>query len=275
MNTFLVADIKHFFALSSRYWSRKKPFKRDKFFCIIIAIILWNCPVWIWICRSLCSNRRASLGFDFKSNLWCKLASFQCSWDMPVKWSENRLEIMTMSMKEPAKLWCVICILWSALGWWRKIEIHDLFRWLKTRKTSLENFQKGNFCWIQTPSVEKVLGPWKGCSVELLVVSKLKNLFMLIFHLFCFSAPYIKQCRSLDPALAECVKGSLHHLRPWLQRGIPEIQVIQETCPLVATKSVNRFSVKGSANTLCSLDERRARSSIWSNHFRRFYGQQH
>lgn len=38
-------------------------------------------------------------------------------------------------------------------------------------------------------------------------------------------APYIKQCRSSDPALVECIKGSIHHLKPWLRTGIPEIQV--------------------------------------------------
>lgn len=46
----------------------------------------------------------------------------------------------------------------------------------------------------------------------------------LIF-LKSLSAPYIKQCRSADPELVTCLKGALHHLRPWLKSGIPEIQV--------------------------------------------------
>lgn len=39
------------------------------------------------------------------------------------------------------------------------------------------------------------------------------------------SAEYIKQCEANDPQLVECIKGALHHLRPWLRTGIPEIQV--------------------------------------------------
>lgn len=46
--------------------------------------------------------------------------------------------------------------------------------------------------------------------------------------LFFSTAPYIKQCRSSDPALVDCLKGALHHLRPWLKSGIPEIQVSVE-----------------------------------------------
>uniref|UniRef100_A0A2M4BYP3 Putative hemolymph juvenile hormone binding protein n=1 Tax=Anopheles marajoara TaxID=58244 RepID=A0A2M4BYP3_9DIPT len=36
---------------------------------------------------------------------------------------------------------------------------------------------------------------------------------------------YIKQCRRSDPQLAECVKTSLQHLRPYLSSGIPEIKL--------------------------------------------------
>lgn len=42
---------------------------------------------------------------------------------------------------------------------------------------------------------------------------------------FSLPAPYIKQCRSSDPEIVDCLKGALHHLRPWLKSGIPEIQV--------------------------------------------------
>ncbi|XP_077288447.1 juvenile hormone binding protein 1 [Arctopsyche grandis] len=37
--------------------------------------------------------------------------------------------------------------------------------------------------------------------------------------------PYIKQCRSSDPKLLDCFTGAIHHLRPWLARGIPEIEM--------------------------------------------------
>lgn len=54
----------------------------------------------------------------------------------------------------------------------------------------------------------------------------MRNYFFRRYQkIFNFAAPYIKQCRSSDPALVECVKESLHHLRPWLKTGIPEIQV--------------------------------------------------
>uniref|UniRef100_A0A182QYS3 Hemolymph juvenile hormone binding protein n=1 Tax=Anopheles farauti TaxID=69004 RepID=A0A182QYS3_9DIPT len=37
--------------------------------------------------------------------------------------------------------------------------------------------------------------------------------------------PYIKQCRRSDPALTDCLKEALEHLRPYLSRGIPEIKL--------------------------------------------------
>lgn len=40
------------------------------------------------------------------------------------------------------------------------------------------------------------------------------------------AAAYIKQCRNDDPNLLECLKASLHHLKPYLAQGIPEIEVI-------------------------------------------------
>lgn len=46
------------------------------------------------------------------------------------------------------------------------------------------------------------------------------------FFLFIFiAAEYIIQCRRSDPQLLDCLKGSLHHLRPYLAQGIPEIEV--------------------------------------------------
>lgn len=44
-------------------------------------------------------------------------------------------------------------------------------------------------------------------------------------YLFSFSAEYIKQCHKSDPELTNCLKGSLHHLKPYLAAGIPEIEV--------------------------------------------------
>ncbi|KAL5273048.1 hypothetical protein ACFFRR_000054 [Megaselia abdita] len=36
---------------------------------------------------------------------------------------------------------------------------------------------------------------------------------------------YIKQCKKDDPQLVECFKSSLHHLRPYLAAGIPDIEL--------------------------------------------------
>ncbi|XP_031629960.1 uncharacterized protein LOC116345055 [Contarinia nasturtii] len=36
---------------------------------------------------------------------------------------------------------------------------------------------------------------------------------------------YIIQCRRSDSKLLDCLKGSLHHLRPYLAQGIPEIEM--------------------------------------------------
>lgn len=37
--------------------------------------------------------------------------------------------------------------------------------------------------------------------------------------------PYIKQCSRSDPALPDCLKEALQHLRPYLSSGIPEIKL--------------------------------------------------
>lgn len=36
---------------------------------------------------------------------------------------------------------------------------------------------------------------------------------------------YIKQCQRSDPKLISCLTGALHHLKPYLARGIPEIEM--------------------------------------------------
>ncbi|XP_014210434.1 circadian clock-controlled protein-like [Copidosoma floridanum] len=36
---------------------------------------------------------------------------------------------------------------------------------------------------------------------------------------------YVKQCSRSDPKLKSCLIGSLHHLRPYLRDGIPEIEL--------------------------------------------------
>jgi len=36
---------------------------------------------------------------------------------------------------------------------------------------------------------------------------------------------YIKQCRRSDSQLIDCLKGSLHHLKPYLATGIPDIKM--------------------------------------------------
>uniref|UniRef100_A0A1L8DPX9 Putative hemolymph juvenile hormone binding protein n=1 Tax=Nyssomyia neivai TaxID=330878 RepID=A0A1L8DPX9_9DIPT len=37
--------------------------------------------------------------------------------------------------------------------------------------------------------------------------------------------PYIKQCSRSDPQLLDCLRDALHHLRPYLATGIPEIEM--------------------------------------------------
>ncbi|KAJ4447899.1 hypothetical protein ANN_09908 [Periplaneta americana] len=38
-------------------------------------------------------------------------------------------------------------------------------------------------------------------------------------------SPYVKQCQIGDPKIVECIIGALHHLRPYLAKGIPEIEM--------------------------------------------------
>lgn len=47
-----------------------------------------------------------------------------------------------------------------------------------------------------------------------------------IFFFYFILAEYIKQCHKSDPELTSCLKASLHHLKPYLAAGIPEIEVI-------------------------------------------------
>ncbi|XP_075236227.1 juvenile hormone binding protein 1 [Lycorma delicatula] len=37
--------------------------------------------------------------------------------------------------------------------------------------------------------------------------------------------PYIHQCKESDPKLTECAVQALHHIRPYLKQGIPEIEM--------------------------------------------------
>ncbi|XP_073983825.1 juvenile hormone binding protein 1 [Rhodnius prolixus] len=37
--------------------------------------------------------------------------------------------------------------------------------------------------------------------------------------------PYVKHCKGSDPQLIECLIKALHHIRPYLAKGIPEIQM--------------------------------------------------
>lgn len=37
--------------------------------------------------------------------------------------------------------------------------------------------------------------------------------------------PYIRQCKENDPKLTECAVLALHHIRPYLKQGIPEIEM--------------------------------------------------
>lgn len=37
--------------------------------------------------------------------------------------------------------------------------------------------------------------------------------------------PYVKQCQTGDPKIVDCITGALHHLRPYLAKGIPDIEM--------------------------------------------------
>ncbi|XP_059609127.1 uncharacterized protein LOC132256648 [Phlebotomus argentipes] len=55
-------------------------------------------------------------------------------------------------------------------------------------------------------------------------------IYVTIFILAAFAQtaenpPYIKQCSRSDPQLLDCLRDALHHLRPYLATGIPEIEM--------------------------------------------------
>ncbi|KAJ8950519.1 hypothetical protein NQ318_015263, partial [Aromia moschata] len=66
---------------------------------------------------------------------------------------------------------------------------------------------------------------------------------------FNFSAPYVKQCYEGDPQLIPCFRSALHHLRPYLAKGIPEIELppvepfVMEELTLSLTTGPNGYKV--------------------------------
>uniref|UniRef100_A0A1B0CVW5 Putative hemolymph juvenile hormone binding protein n=1 Tax=Lutzomyia longipalpis TaxID=7200 RepID=A0A1B0CVW5_LUTLO len=50
--------------------------------------------------------------------------------------------------------------------------------------------------------------------------------------------PYIKQCSRSDPQLLDCLRDALHHLRPYLATGIPEIEVISMSCAKISATAL-------------------------------------
>jgi len=60
---------------------------------------------------------------------------------------------------------------------------------------------------------------------------------------------YIKQCKRSDPQLIDCLKGALHHLRPWLATGIQEIEMpsvepfVMDTLSLQLTGGQNGYRI--------------------------------
>lgn len=48
---------------------------------------------------------------------------------------------------------------------------------------------------------------------------------MIIKNSFSFSAEYILPCRRADPEINKCIKGSFTHLRKYLAKGLPELDV--------------------------------------------------
>lgn len=54
---------------------------------------------------------------------------------------------------------------------------------------------------------------------------RLKSPLINRLKIMSIAEEYIKQCSKADPELTGCLKGALHHLRPYLAKGIEEIQV--------------------------------------------------
>ena len=186
---------------------------RQVFFCIIIAIILWNCPA----CRSLgclfpvmCIVRQKCFQHSPWIYRWCKLPSFWC-WKRCAsltiqKFISNSGEVDEMREKGRGPLKVVaeaaLCIL----------------RLMRAKLKFMIYFAD----WKATKFPSKYVAPFgRENSLEFFV----KNNIFQTSNWFHYAAPYIKQCRSSDPELVECIKGALMHLRPWLKKGIPEIQV--------------------------------------------------
>lgn len=46
-----------------------------------------------------------------------------------------------------------------------------------------------------------------------------------VCNILRFAAEYVKQCSRSDPKLTACLIDALHHLRPYLSAGIPEIEL--------------------------------------------------
>lgn len=51
------------------------------------------------------------------------------------------------------------------------------------------------------------------------------NVFICINEIFYLSAEYILPCRKSDPQINTCIKSSFNHLRPYLGKGLRELNV--------------------------------------------------
>lgn len=51
------------------------------------------------------------------------------------------------------------------------------------------------------------------------------SLAALVFAQDIHIPPYVKHCKGSDPNLIDCIINALHHLRPYLAKGIPEIEM--------------------------------------------------
>ncbi|XP_012275348.1 protein takeout [Orussus abietinus] len=62
-----------------------------------------------------------------------------------------------------------------------------------------------------------------------MLLAELSSGFLLLFCAAFTRAestpPYVKQCSKRDPELKKCILNALHHLRPYLKDGIPEIEL--------------------------------------------------
>ncbi|CAD6236471.1 GSCOCG00008200001-RA-CDS [Cotesia congregata] len=80
-----------------------------------------------------------------------------------------------------------------------------------------------------------------------LILIGLLNIFVFVLSEV---PPYVKQCYKSDPELKKCLIEALHHLRPYLKNGIPEIELpsvepfLMDELTLSLTGGTNGYRVR-------------------------------